>query len=168
MSKCLDIPIIYILLRKRDNTFWPKGIDKFHSRGIQIFWALKIIEEYYFDTSKSFTDKSTKSIFTTTVNFFSILPNYYRHPPDFIIFQFYSSKLVLFLFSHLLARINPTILLDVMLQVLIPCISIFTWLVLLSVLREAIILTWITDFFGIHFIYIPVFQVLNPLTNELL
>ena len=81
---------IYILLRKRNNTFWPKGIDKFHSRGIQIFWALKIIEEYYFDTSKSFTDKSTKSIFTTTVNFLSILPNYYRHPPDFIIFQFYS------------------------------------------------------------------------------
>ena len=35
---------LYILLTKRINTFWLKGIEKFWSGGIETFWTQKITQ----------------------------------------------------------------------------------------------------------------------------
>ena len=41
LSSCLEIPIIYILLKRRINTIWYKGIDIIWSGDIETFWHRK-------------------------------------------------------------------------------------------------------------------------------
>ena len=124
----------YIYLARRINTFWLKGFDKFWSGGIETIWAQTItkkigkiqkdfwiIPSLYVSQNISISPNHiltmcTKNIFTTSSNschhLAPTLPTLYRFPT---LCWFLSVKLVLFLFSLLLACTNPTILLNAML-----------------------------------------------------